>query len=96
MHFFALERAINSFIPKMKRILILLPLALAPVAARAATPWALPAWKYRMPVQVYNAGGNPRETVESAKLGKQDFTITDGVLSFAVPLPNADVILVRK
>ena len=35
-------------------------------------------------------------SVESAKLGKRTFTITNGILSFDLPLPNADVILLRK
>ena len=35
-------------------------------------------------------------SVESAELGRRDFTIKDGVLSFDLPLPNADVILLRK
>jgi hypothetical protein len=35
-------------------------------------------------------------SVESAKLGKQNFIIRNGILSFDLPLPNADVILLRK
>jgi hypothetical protein len=35
-------------------------------------------------------------SVQSAKLGNRDFTITNGTLSFELPLPNADVILLRK
>jgi hypothetical protein len=35
-------------------------------------------------------------SVESAKLGKRNFTVKNGVLSFDLPLPNADVILLRK
>jgi hypothetical protein len=35
-------------------------------------------------------------SVESAKVGKRDFTIKDGSVSFELPLPDADVVLLRK
>ena len=34
--------------------------------------------------------------IESAQLGKRDFTLKQGVVSFDLPLPNADVVLLRN
>ena len=34
--------------------------------------------------------------VESAQIGKRDFNTKDGNVSFVLPLPNADVILLRN
>jgi hypothetical protein len=34
--------------------------------------------------------------VESAQLGKRDFILKNGITSFTLPLPNADVVLLRN
>ena len=53
----SLMRIPSCFSPLLAGLLLLCAL---PVLA--AAPWALPGWKYRVPVQVYNAGDTPLAT----------------------------------
>ncbi len=47
-------------------------------------------------VTVQVPGNGKVSSVETAKLGRRDFTARNGVVSFDLALPNADVILLRK
>jgi hypothetical protein len=73
--------------------LIVLMLIGVAVSAQAATPWVLPEWKYRAPVQIINAGST---AVEVAALAIADVPSTLLISEGKLARSGADLRLVDE